>query len=361
MHAPRIPASDFDYFLPSGRIATTPADPPLSAKLLVENLNIQKCIHSKMGDLGKFLNANDLLIVNETKVRNARIIGARAGSGGRVEGLVTDVVFEGWWALLQSNGRLHIGSEIVFNNAGFSQRVILEKKLQGLFFLKFLENSDAEEILNKVGYVPLPPYIRRARKEAGLPENVSEDKKWYQTSFAKGFPRSVAAPTAGFHLQADLREELKLKGVAFAKVSLEVGVGTFQPIKTEFVDQHVMHQENWEVPLETMEKIDQARVNKGRVIAVGTTAVRALESMKWISGKTKPRKGEKGRTDLMIQPGYDFLNVDGVLTNFHLPKSTLLALVSAFVGDRWRCLYNEAIENNYRFYSYGDAMLLIPF
>ena len=356
----RILASSFDYKLPAKCIATRPVSPSSSAKMLVKYLNSSEYVHLKFFNLTKILRKNDLLVINKTRVKNARLKGIKTDTGGKVEGLMVSAEKNGIWAMLKSNSTLKNGTKVTFLNDKYSQDVFIEKKVKNLYFLTALLDEDLDFKLQQVGRVPLPPYIRRVRKDIGWPEESFNDQDWYQTIFSNGPPKSIASPTAGLHFDKLLISNLTNMGVHIVDINLEVGIGTFSSMETTYIDQHQMHEESWEVPLATIEAINRTRKKGGRVIAVGTTTVRALESMKWKHGHVLPEVGEKGKSDLMITPGFEFSNIDGLITNFHLPKSTLLALVSAIVGDEWREIYLTAIKNNYRFYSYGDAMIVLP-
>ncbi len=332
--------ADFDYILPPDRIAQTPAEPRDHSRLLVMDRVTGALSHRHFFELGDSLRPGDLLVVNESKVFKARL---RADAGEifllRADGLH-------WIALARPGRKLTPGKIMLFSD-GTSCRVV-EKRGDGAVVIDF--GKSAEEVLawtDKTGEVPLPPYITPPqlplrKGEASL---TSED---YQTVYAKT-TGSVAAPTAGLHFTPGLIKRLKEKGIRFATVTIHVGLGTFRPIKTETLEEHQMHEEWIDVPDETVRAIEETKRNGGRVIAVGTTSVRSLES-----------GVRHGFTNIFITPGYAFKIVDGMITNFHLPKSTLLVLVSAFAGhEHVLHAYSEAIREGYRFYSFGDAMLIV--
>lgn len=341
----------FDYTLPKDRIAQAPIRPRDHARLLVLDRSSGAVDHRRFFEIGSFLKPGDLLVVNETKVFNARLIGqlhARSPqpAAPKIEVfLLRPTTDNGWIVLAKPGKKIDIGSTITFQH-GVSC-TIQEKKTDGIVIATF--NKTPDEVIAwtaTAGSVPIPPYVES-------PPDASDD---YQTVYAKTVG-SVAAPTAGFHFTPELIETLKKQGVRFASVTLHVGLGTFRPVKTETVEEHEMHEEWIHVPEETKQAIEQTKQNNGRVIAVGTTTVRALES-----------DIDQGFTNIFITPGYRFKTVDALITNFHLPKSTLLMLVSAFVGakqdnpDAGRKMiisaYKEAIREGYRFFSFGDAMLI---
>jgi len=336
--------ADFDYILPPERIAQSPVNPRDSSKLLILDRETGAIEHHIFHDIGQFLKPGDLLIVNESKVFKARL---HTTNGIEIFLLrPSSPPYEGgaggsrssWIALAKPGRKLSIGSDVSFPD-GMTCRV-RDKKDDGTVILDF--DKPADEIFawaDRVGEVPTPPYVEKP---------PADSEQTYQTVYAKTVG-SVAAPTAGFHFTPELIQKLKTQGVQFATVTLHVGLGTFRPMKTDTLEEHQMHEEWVDVPTETTELIDQTKKNGGRVIAVGTTSVRALES-----GVTQ------GFTNMFITPGYQFKIVDGLITNFHLPKSTLLVLVSAFAGrENVLRAYEEAIAKNYRFYSFGDAMLVI--
>ena len=331
--------SDFDFDLPNALIAQYPSEKRTDSRLLVVQDNF---INATFSQLGKFLKPKDLLILNDTKVIPARLFG-RKDSGGKVEILVERLIndFEAL-VMIKASRAPKIGSYIVLEN---DKQVKVIDKASGLYKLSFGSNSILT-LLNEIGHVPLPPYIERI--------DIKEDLVRYQTVYAKN-DGAVAAPTAGLHFDEPLLSNLNSYGVDHAFVTLHVGAGTFQPVKVEDIKDHQMHSEYYEVCQETVDKIVTTKANGGRIVAVGTTAVRTLESIA-LQGELSSAKGD---TDIFIYPGFEFRLVDAMITNFHLPKSSLLMLVSAFIGiEKMFQVYQYAIEEKYRFFSYGDAMLL---
>lgn len=317
--------SDFDYRLPREQIAQCPVKPRDSSRLLVLDRASGRLLHRRFRDIGEFLNPGDLLVVNESKVFKARL---KTVDGKEVFLLRPEGTY--WIAMAKPR-------PLAFSD-GTTARVI-EAREDGTVVIDFGKNAD--DVLawtDAIGEVPVPPYVSEA------PDNADDYQTVYATSVG-----SVAAPTAGFHFTPELIDALNAKGIRMASVTLHVGIGTFRPMKTETLEEHVMHKEWIDVPDETRRAIEETRKNGGRVIAVGTTTVRALES-----------DVRHGFTDIFITPGYEFKYIDALITNFHLPKSTLLVLVSAFAGrERIMRAYDEAIKGNYRFYSFGDAMLIV--
>ncbi len=347
--------SDFDYELPPERIAQEPSARREDARLLVHDSASGETAHRIVRDLPELLRAGDLLVVNDTRVRRARLHLKRA-SGGAVELLLlapepARATEYTWRCMARPAARLKPG-EVVADESGEFQ-VTMRERVGGpewLVDLPPLEGAALDAQLDRFGTLPLPPYIQR---KVGAED--SEDVERYQTVYSKQLG-AVAAPTAGLHFTEELLSRLGDEGIEHARVTLHVGAGTFQPISVEETDDHVMHREEYLVPPETVEAIRRCRARGGRVVAVGTTSLRALESSLDEGGQ--PVAGT-GSTELFVTPGYKFAVVDVLLTNFHLPKSTLLMLVAAFCGrERMFELYREAIEREYRFYSYGDAMLL---
>ncbi|RUA06871.1 MAG: tRNA preQ1(34) S-adenosylmethionine ribosyltransferase-isomerase QueA [Gammaproteobacteria bacterium] len=331
--------SDFDFDLPKALIAQSPPENRTSSRLLIPQLNIIDTIFSNIGD---FIKEGDLLVLNNTKVIPARLFGHKE-SGGKVEIMIERLLSDCQaLAMIKASRAPKVGSHIILENQ--VQATILQKG-EGFYTLEFATDS-LLNLLDKVGHIPLPPYIERA--------DNAQDLSRYQTVFAQK-EGAVAAPTAGLHFDDALLTSLKNQGVNSAFVTLHVGAGTFQPVKTNEIEDHHMHSEYYELPQQTVDKITKAKANGGRIIAVGTTAVRSLESAAR-HGALKQRQEE---TDIFIYPGYQFQVVDAMITNFHLPKSSLLMLVSAFIGrERMMEIYQHAIKEKYRFFSYGDAMLL---
>jgi len=331
--------SDFDFDLPNALIAQYPSEKRTDSRLLVVQ---DSFINATFSQLDEFLKPKDLLILNDTKVIPARLFG-RKESGGKVEILVGRLInnFEAL-VMIKASRAPKIGSYIVLENG---KQVKVFDKASGLYKLNFGRNAILT-LLNEIGHVPLPPYIERIDRK--------EDLVRYQTVYAKNVG-AIAAPTAGLHFDEPLLSNLNSYGVDHAFVTLHVGVGTFQPVKVDDIKDHQMHSEYFEVCQETVDKIVTTKANGGRIVAVGTTAVRTLESIA-LQGELSSAKGD---TDIFIYPGFEFRLVDAMITNFHLPKSSLLMLVSAFIGiEKMFQIYQYAIEEKYRFFSYGDAMLL---
>ena len=348
-----IDVEDLKYELPEGLIATHPVSPRSSARMLV--VDSDTFLHKQVSDLPALLPKNALLVVNETAVLPARFISCRVETGGRVEGLFLTQIGEFWEVMLKSNGKLRKG--IVLE---LSEAVALELVERAGNNWKCLCSDPrcAQEVLQEVGITPIPPYIVSARGDAFTDD--SQDREQYQTIYADfEQSRSVAAPTAGLHFDDHLFAELQTQGIEWVPVVLHVGAGTFKSIETTTIEEHVMHEESWEVSQSSLDSILRAK-NEGRaVIAVGTTSVRTLESLPQLD-KWPESGGLSGETRLMITPPYEFKMVDGMLTNFHLPKSTLLTLVAAMIGiEQLKSAYAEAIARGYRFYSYGDAMFVL--
>lgn len=355
----------FDFDLPPERIAQAPASPRDSARLLHVPA-VGGFADRGVRDLPDLLRPGDLLIVNDTKVIPTRLHGQRAESGGAIEAtLVEEVATDRWRAYCRPAKRLKPGDAILFADGVLGARVV-EKQADGRVDLLFDRSGAAlREALWAVGRMPLPPYIKRPRPEADADMEVEatapNDREAYQTLFARE-EGAVAAPTAGLHFTPRLIEALEAAGIGRAHVTLHVGAGTFAPVKAEDTDAHVMHSEWARLPEETAAAIARARREGGRVVAVGTTALRTLESAAReaaASGRAGTVPPFEGSTDIFITPGHRFLGVDLLLTNFHLPRSTLFMLVSAFSGlERMRAAYAHAIAADYRFFSYGDACLL---
>lgn len=337
---------DFDYELPADRIAQHPA-PRGASRLLVLDLEGPER-HRRVSDLPELLRPGDLLVLNDTRVIPARLFGRRSG-GGQIEILLTGKTGELEWDALVKPGRrarpgtvIHLEEDL---DEGLTAEVI-EKEETGRHRLRFSE--PIEPHLERLGHMPLPPYIQR--------EDAAEDRERYQTVWARN-PGAIAAPTAGLHFTREILDRLAASGIETAQVTLHVGLGTFKPVTAERVEDHRMESERWEVGETTAEAIRRTRGRGGRIVAVGTTVVRTLESAA-LAGGGEVRAGN-GATELFITPGFHFRVIDVLLTNFHLPKSTLLMLVSAFAGrERVLAAYEEAIREDYRFYSYGDAMLV---
>ncbi len=366
--------ADFEYELPPELIAQAPTPQRDQSRLLVLPRNSGGNEHRQFRDLPGYLCAGDVLVLNNSRVLPARLRGRNARTGGEFEALLLEeVATNEWWAMLRPGKRARPGTEIILRDTrGQPSPVVatvLEKNLEGHGRLRFSGTVDIAQVLDTLGEVPLPPYINRTalgQQEA--------DRNRYQTVFAQP-PGSVAAPTAGLHFTEALLEELRAKGVEVCFVTLHVGLGTFAPVKAETLAGHIMHEERYQVSPETARRLNQAKQEGRRVVAVGTTSLRVLESAgkSGVGGDsaggaalpfTVPAGA--GRTRLFVFPPYTFKVVDALLTNFHLPRSTLLMLVSAFAApgrtegrERVLAAYREAVAQRYRFFSYGDAMLVI--
>ena len=362
--------ADFSYDLPEERIAQEPVEPREAARLLVHERASSTTTHRRVADLPELLAPGDLLVVNDTRVVPARLLGTRA-SGGRVELLLlgaappaADAAGTAGGnrrrALVRPAKRLRPGERIELEGGALVaiavERLPDRDGRPGAEWVLEIDDPrapgrDLDRALEQVGRMPLPPYVRRAR--ADDPRSAA-DRERYQTVFARE-PGAVAAPTAGLHLSTALIERLAGRGIRLASVTLHVGAGTFLPVTAEDVSEHRMHAERYALSAETVRAVESARARGGRIVAVGTTSVRVLESCADEAGRLHAGSGE---TSIFLTPGHRFRCVDALLTNFHLPRSTLLMLVAAFVGrERVLALYREAIERGYRFYSYGDAML----
>lgn len=339
-----LKTSDFYYDLPEELIAQTPLEPRDSSRLLVYNRTTGEVFHRHFRDVGDYLKPGDLLVVNTTKVYPARIF-AYTEHGGKVEILLlkrqnlTD-----WECLVKPGKKCREGVILVVNEELKAE--IISRTDDGGRIVRFIFDGVFEDILSRVGEMPLPPYIHEKLK----------DKDRYQTVYCKQ-EGSAAAPTAGLHFTLRLIDELKAKGVEFAEVQLNVGLGTFRPVKTDDLEHHKMHTEYYVIDEENAEKINKAKREGRRVIAVGTTSVRTLETVADENGFVKAQSGD---TSIFIYPPYKFKCVEGLITNFHLPESTLVMLVSAFVSrEKILELYNLAVKEKYRFFSFGDACLFL--
>ena len=338
--------SDFFYELPEELIAQDPLEDRTASRLLVLDRKTDKLEHKIFGDVINYLNPGDCLVINNTRVIPARLIGEKEGTGGKVEILLlkrreNDI----WESLVKPGKKLRPGARVIFGD-GRLKAEILEIAEEGNRLVKFYYEGIFEEILDSLGEMPLPPYIT----------HKLEDKEMYQTVYAK-FDGSAAAPTAGLHFTNELLEKIRQKGIRIASITLHVGLGTFRPVKVEDVNNHHMHTEWYEVNKEAAEIINETKKNGGRVICVGTTSCRTIESVADENGLMSAKTGE---TDIFIYPGYKFKVMDGLITNFHLPESTLVMLVSAFAGkERVLSAYETAVKERYRFFSFGDAMILI--
>ena len=338
--------SDFFYDLPEELIAQDPLEERTASRLLVLNRETGAIEHKIFSDVIDYLNEGDCLVINNTRVIPARLIGEKEGTGGKVEVLLlkrraNDV----WETLVKPGKKLKPGAKITFGD-GRLRAEVLEVVEEGNRLVKFYYEGIFEEILDSLGEMPLPPYIT----------HKLEDKEMYQTVYAK-YDGSAAAPTAGLHFTKELLSQIEEKGIKIASITLHVGLGTFRPVKVDDVNNHHMHTEWYEVNAEAADIINETKRNGGRVICVGTTSCRTLESVADENGYMKAKTGE---TDIFIYPGYKFKVMDGLITNFHLPESTLVMLVSAFAGkENVLSAYETAVKERYRFFSFGDAMILI--
>lgn len=344
--------SDFYYDLPEELIAQDPLVDRTASRLLVLNRESGEVSHKGFRDVLQYLNKGDCLVLNNTKVIPARLIGEKlhsdenSGVGAKVELLLLKrLEADVWECLVKPGKRLKPGAKVRFGDGRLTAE-IMEMGEEGNRHVKFFYEGIFEEVLDSLGEMPLPPYIT----------HKLEDKNRYQTVYAKA-SGSAAAPTAGLHFTKELLKEIEEKGIKIAEVTLHVGLGTFRPVKVDDVTKHHMHVEMYEVSEETAKLINDTKKNGGRVICVGTTSCRTIESVADENGYLKAKRGETG---IFIYPGYQFKVMDGLITNFHLPESTLVMLVSAFAGkERVLSAYEEAVRERYRFFSFGDAMFLI--
>ena len=339
--------TDYDYDLPEALIAQQPCPQRDGSRLMVVDRGARKIYHTQFSQIGEFLPDCSLLVINNTKVIPARLIGRKLSTGGKIEVLLTRQKGKNTWeALLKPGRRVTHGTRLVFGEGDLTGKVLAKSPL-GLYTVRFKYDGDFEEILARVGRVPLPPYIKREPNHA--------DKEEYQCVYAKE-AGAIAAPTAGLHFTLDLMDKLKRGGIHQVPLTLHVGLGTFQPVKEADIEMHKMHSEYFELSQSSANQINAAKGDGRKIVAVGTTSVRALETVASDCSVNR----YQGYTDIFIYPGYQFKVVDALVTNFHLPKSTLLMLVSAFAGHEFIFeAYQEAIAQKYRFYSYGDAMLIL--
>lgn len=345
----------YNYHLPRELIAQYPLEHRIDARLMMINRGTQEISHHYVRDLPDLIEPGDALVFNNSKVIPARLVGSRTSTGGKWEGLYLREDSHGVWELLsKTRGHLTAGETITLRDRDGRSLPALNvvARLEGghLAVRPIDDSLSTEEFLERFGRVPLPPYIREGQM-------VDEDRHTYQTVYAR-HPGSVAAPTAGLHFTSDLIRHLQKRGITTASVTLHVGLGTFRPVASERLCDHKMHTEKCELLESAAEKLRQCREQGGRIVAVGTTSARVLESAAQQSAQALT--AWKGETDIFIKPPYEFLAIDALLTNFHLPKSTLLVLVSALAGRELILrAYHEAIEQRYRFYSYGDCMLIV--
>ena len=351
---------DLDYPFSQKCIATMPAQPRDSARMMVVRRDSQEIVHAHVRDLPRWLQAGDQLVLNETKVAPARVVLKRERDGRDFEGLLAEKRADGMWLLMAKNSRkFQVGDLLRLqteDGAAAAALRCLEKETNG-WIVSFADEVDSQAALEASGRTPLPPYIVRARGEQALTQSDAFDRAHYRTTFGNDNRyHSVAAPTAGLHFTLELLQNIQattLRAPAF--VTLEVGMGTFKPIETPRLADHVMHCERFSISAATLERLVSTRPN-GRLVVVGTTTIRALESLP----SPLPKHDFSGESRLFIQPGYQFKHVDALLTNFHLPRSTLLSLVGSLIGlERLKSLYALAQSMDYRFYSYGDAMLIL--
>lgn len=336
--------SEFNYELPQELIAQIPVEKRDTSKLMVLNRNEKIIEHKVFNNIINYLQPGDCLVRNNTKVIPARLYGKKE-TGANVEFLLLNNI-EGdiWESIVRPGNKLHIGTKVIFGD-GLLTAEIMDIMQGGTRKVKFYYNGIFNEILDKIGLMPLPPYIH---------EELRENDR-YQTVYAQ-YEGSAAAPTAGLHFTNELLEEIKAKGIEIANVTLHVGIGTFRPVKEDDVEKHEMHSEHFYIKKEDANKINTAKENGNRVIAVGTTSCRVLES---VANKDGMVNAIEDNTSIFIYPGYKFKCVDALITNFHLPQSTLLMLVSALAGkDFVMSAYEEAVKNKYRFFSFGDAMFI---
>lgn len=337
---------DFQYYLPEELIAQEPIYPRDISKLLVLYKNEGKIQHTVFNNIIDYLNSGDCLVLNNTRVIPARLYGVKKNTKSTIEFLLLNRKSKDTWEVILKPGKkAKLGTEFIFGNNELIGKVvdiieggnrIIEFRYEGLF----------ENVLEKLGNIPLPPYIKKELK----------DKERYQTVYSK-FEGSAAAPTAGLHFTEELLKEISKKGIDLTYITLHIGLGTFRPVKVANIEEHKMHSEYYEITKDCADIINNVKQNGGRIICVGTTSTRTLEAAALSNGKIEAKKGW---TDIFIYPSYKFIITDGLITNFHLPESTLLMLVSALAGkDNTMNAYKEAINLKYRFFSFGDAMLII--
>lgn len=341
--------SDFFYDLPEELIAQTPLEPRNSSKMMKIDRNSGEIEHSHFYNLCKYLEKGDLLVMNDSRVLPARLYGTKEGTGAGIEFLLLEQKGNNLWEIICKPGKkAKPGAKFSFGD-GILKAEVLETLEGGNRLVKFECEDNFFATLEKVGQMPLPPYITKEL----------ENKERYQTVYSKELGSS-AAPTAGLHFTEDMLDELKKMGVNIAYVTLHVGLGTFRPVKEDDILNHKMHSEHYHMSKETASMIKSTKDNGRKVIAVGTTSCRTIESIGTFFGEINGEKAYDGYTDIFIYPGYDFKYIDGLITNFHLPESTLIMLVSAFMGyENTMKAYEIAVAENYRFFSFGDAMIII--
>lgn len=336
--------NDFDYILPEELIAQTPLERRSTSKLLVVDRKTDNLEDKHFYDIIDYLDSNDVLVLNNTKVLPSRIFGTKVDTNANIEVLLLKEIEDYWEVLVKPARRVKVGTEINFNNL-FTGKII--KKLEdGLCYIKFIYEGVFLTLLEKLGQMPLPPYIHEKLK----------DQSRYQTIYAKDLG-SAAAPTAGLHFDQVLLEKIKNKGIEIVYVTLHIGLGTFRSVSVDNIEDHKMHSEFYHMTQDAADKLNKAKKNGKRIISVGTTSTRTLES---IYGKYNEFREVSEDTNIFIYPGYKFKAVDALITNFHLPKSTLIMLVSAFYEkNKIMKVYEHAIKEKYRFFSFGDAMFLM--
>lgn len=336
---------DFDYYLPEELIAQTPLEKRDSSKLLVLDKVTGKVEHKRFPNILDYMKKGDTLVLNDTKVLPARLIGIKEETGAVIEVLLLkDMQNDTWECLTKPAKRVHVGTIISFGNGELKAKCIYEGE-EGIRKYELVYDGILLEILEKLGTMPLPPYIHEKL----------DDQSRYQTVYAKNLGSS-AAPTAGLHFTKELLDKIKEKGINITYVTLHVGLGTFRPVQEENILDHKMHTEYYEMSEDTARILTETRKNGNKIIAVGTTSVRTLET---IMNKYGEFRKCSGTTDIFIYPGYEFKGIDYLITNFHLPKSTLVMLVSALAGrEKILNAYQEAVKNKYRFFSFGDSMLI---
>lgn len=336
---------DFDYNLPEELIAQTPLQKRDNSKLMIVDKNTGEISHEVFSNIINYLNEDDILVLNDTKVIPARIIGQKTDTKAVIELLLLkNTEDDVWECLAKPAKRIKVGTEITFGN-GLLKAICLSQGEEGIRIMKFIYNGIFYEILDKLGIMPLPPYIKEKL----------EDKDRYQTVYAKNIGSS-AAPTAGLHFTKELLDKIEKKGIKLCYITLHVGLGTFRPVNVEDVTKHKMHSEFYSMSSSVANTLNEAKKNGQRIVSVGTTSTRTLETIMTKYGKFKETSGW---TDIFIYPGYQFKAVDAQITNFHLPKSTLIMLVSAFATKEIILnAYNEAVKNRYRFFSFGDSMFI---
>lgn len=335
----------FDFYLPEELIAQRPSDKRDHSRLLAIN-KVAKTYEDKIFyNILDYLRPGDILVRNNTKVIPARLIGVKEVTGAHVELLLLKQVRDDVWECLTKPAKsLKLGARVNFGDGKLIGEIV-EERDEGLRLVKFSYQGIFLEVLDSLGKMPLPPYIK---------QQLCENDR-YQTVYAK-FEGSAAAPTAGFHFTEELFEKIKAKGITIVDITLHIGLGTFRPVKVEDTDNHIMHSELYEISSDVCYILNKAKAEKHRIVAIGTTSVRTLEANFQEFGKFVPIKKE---TNIFIQPGYEFKAVDAIITNFHLPKSTLIMLVSAFLGREFTLeVYKHAVEERYRFFSFGDSMII---